>query len=146
MSKKVILIAAAVLMLGAGGGVTWKVSHKSGKASVKQKEKPKTEPMELDEFLVNLADSSESHYLKCTIVLEVIPDPKGGGGGGEGKGSPDTAKIRDAVITTMCKRQMSELVPEAGKIRLKEDIIKDVNRAMQRDAVTEVFFTSFAMQ
>jgi flagellar FliL protein len=144
MPKKIVMIGAAVLVLGAGGAVPVVMNRSHHTTGIKAKPKPVTVPLELDEFLVNLSDRTEQHYLKVTMVLDMVKSAKGEGG--EGKTNPEMAPIRDAIITTMSRRSLAELLAPEGKQALKESIIRDVNRALVRDAVTEVYFTSFAMQ
>jgi flagellar protein FliL len=151
MPKKIVIIGAAVLVLGAGIAVPVVMSRAPSKHAAKAKPKPVLEPMELDEFLVNLADTGEQHFLKCTVVLEVDKAAKGkeAGGGGEGEKagvSPETARMRDTIITTMSRRRFSELLAADGKETLKSSIIHDVNKAFGKELVMEVYFTSFAMQ
>lgn len=144
MPKKIVIIAAAVLVLGAGGAVPVIMHRSSGKQNVVKKPKPITSPLEFDEFLVNLADTAEPHYLKCTLVLEMTKSSKPSQG--EEKGDPDTARIRDAIISTMGRRRFSELLAPEGKEQLKASIIRDVNKALGEERVYEVYFTAFAMQ
>lgn len=144
MPKKAVIIGAAVLVLGAGGAVPVLMHRSGGKKTVAEKPKPVTAPVEFDEFLVNLSDTAESHYLKCTLVLEMTKSTKPAQG--EEKGDPDTARIRDAIISTMGKRHFSELLAPEGKDQLKASIIRDVNKALGEERVYEVYFTAFAMQ
>lgn len=145
MAKKIVIIGAAVTVLAAGGAVPVVLHRSPHKVAALSKPKLETAPMELDEFIVNLADGSEQHYLKCTLVLEMVKSAKSGGGG-EGKEDPDAARIRDAIISTMSRRRFTELLSPEGKTQLKEGIIHDVNKVLGKDAVVEVYFTAFAMQ
>jgi flagellar FliL protein len=145
MPKKVVIIGAAALVLAAGGAVPVMLHRSPSKAAVTVKPKLETKPMELDEFLVNLSDTGDPHYLKCTIVLEMAKSSKPSKGG-ESKDDPDTARIRDTIISTLGKRHFNELLAPQGKDQLKASIVHDVNKALGEDRVTEVYFTAFAMQ
>jgi len=99
--------------------------------------------IEFDEFLVNLADTQDQHYLKTVLVMEVEGEPKESE---EKEMTPETAQIRDAVIATMSRRTFRELLAPEGKNRLRGAIRKDVNRILGEDAVRNVYFTEFTMQ
>lgn len=146
MPKKIVIIIAAILLVGAGAAIPLVLHRAPHTTAARPKPKPQTEPVEMDEFLINLADLNEQHYLKCTLVLEMVKTNNKKSGGEEGDKDPDTARIRDAIITTMGRKHFAELLAPEGKQQLKEAIIRDVNKVLGREAVTEVYFTSFAMQ
>lgn len=141
--KKFIILFSILLLLGGIGGLVASMSGKSAKAAGKVEEKPKElATLQLDEFLVNLADTNEPHYLKAVVVLEII----GGAKEVEEIKATSTARIRDAIITTMSRRHLRELLTVDGKQALKDSIRKEVNRVLEREAVNQVYFTSIAMQ
>ncbi|MHB0912658.1 MAG: flagellar basal body-associated FliL family protein [Armatimonadota bacterium] len=141
--KLPIMIIAAVLAVVclAGGAFIFMKGKKGGH---KKKEVHLTQ-WKLEEFVVNLADSDESRYLKACIVLEVESEGKSGGGHGE-SANPEEAKARDAVISELSKRYLSQLLSEQGKDKLKEDIKTALNSKLEESKVHDVYFTSFAMQ
>ncbi|HEY3266004.1 MAG TPA: flagellar basal body-associated FliL family protein [Armatimonadota bacterium] len=141
MNKKLlIIIIGAITALGAIGGVAVpKMLSGKHKAPVKVAKKYTAVP--LDEFLVNLADGGDPHYLKAVVVMEVGEDPKL-----DDKIKEATPKIRDAMIVTMTKRTFHELLTTGGKQDLREALKADGNRALGPGMVNEVYFTSFAMQ
>ena len=144
--KLLIPIIAGVLVLVAVGGVCFLKFKGNGK----RHEKPKavvaaTTSLKMGDMVVNLADTSEPHYLKVNIVLEVAGRIAGGGGEGEGEGA--SPKMRDAVIEALSARTFNELLTPAGKTSLKESIKAAANKGLGDEAkVTEVFFSDFAMQ
>lgn len=146
--KLLIPIIAGVLVLVAVGGVCFlKFKGKGNKH-----EKPKavveaTTSLEMGDMVVNLADTSEPHYLKVNIVLEVAGTVPESGGEGEGEEKGASPKMRDAVIEALSARTFSELLTPEGKNALKESIKALVNKTLGDEAkVTEVFFSDFAMQ
>ncbi len=143
-----MMIIGAVVVLGLVGGgfgiMKMKKSH-SGKPDVNKVE---LSQWKLEEFLVNLADTDESRYLKAVIVLEVAgeaPKAEGGEGGAAGGGTEEI-KARDAIITAISRRTYSSMLSEEGKVSLKAEIKAALNHAIEDLKVENVYFTSFAMQ
>ena len=143
-----MMIIGAVVVLGLVGGgfgiMKMKKAH-SGKPDVKKVE---LSQWKLEEFLVNLADTDESRYLKAVIVLEVKGTPPASGGGegkGEGGGTAEI-KARDAIITAISRRTYSSMLSEQGKMSLKAEIKEALNSTIEEPKVENVYFTSFAMQ
>jgi flagellar basal body-associated protein FliL len=109
------------------------------------------------EFLVNLADVADSHYLRATISLALPMSALAGGGAeshGEhgGKASPLTQKlkpqepvIRDTIIAVISSKQFKELATPAGKNELKEAIR---TRLQEQLGLTDlaIYFTAFTLQ
>jgi len=142
----IIIALVVVLLLGVGAVAFMKMKGKAhGKAAVKE---GKLTPWKLDEFVVNLADPNEIHYLKVNLVLDMAGEVSGGGGGegGEGGGNPDEPKVRDAIIRELSKKQYAELLSEKGKDELKAELKKAINSQLENAKVANIYFTSFAMQ
>lgn len=136
----VLIIVCAVL----GVAVLGKKSPHKSKADIP--EGPAT-MLSMGEMVVNLADTSETRYLKTDIVLEIhgtMPAAEGGGEGGGG-GSAN-APLRDAIIGVLSSKQFAELNKPGGKDQLKEELMAAVNKRLEEAKVTEVYFNEFAMQ
>jgi flagellar FliL protein len=143
---KIVLIILAVAIVGGLGVVSLTKMGKHGKG--KPEKKIELSTMKLDEFVVNLADRDESHYLKVNLVLEVEGKPKEGGEK-EGEGaeeSPEVAKIRDTVITTLTTRKYNDLLSDKGKTKLKNEMKQELGKSVEGLKVANIYFTSFAMQ
>jgi flagellar FliL protein len=140
---KIILIAilGVVVVLG---GIGFMVFKSKGQAKGAKPEKLPTAEMQLGDFVVNLADTSQVRYLKTTIVLEVEGGKAGGGGHGESTGAD--AKIRDAVIQVLSSKTFAQLSAPDGKEKLKKDLIEAVNERLEEGKAVEVYFNEFAMQ
>lgn len=155
--KILIFLIAGVLLMVALGGVAvvkFKGGHKKHAKAEAEVAAPVTGPkteVDMGEMVVNLADTSESRYLKVNIVLEVEGTMPASGEGEKAGASP---KMRDAVIETLSARTYEELLSPKGKSDLKESIktivnktLKESNKATGQEAkVTDVFFNDFAMQ
>jgi len=135
----IIVAVFCIVVLGAAFFMVQKASAKS-KPAVKKVEKGPV--MTLDEFLVNLADSGNDHFLKVTVGLELdkqtgkTPDAL----------KDDTPLIRDAILSSLSSKSRDQLAPEAGRDKLKADIKKKVNEALGEDDVHGVYFTNFVTQ
>ncbi len=140
--NKTILFLVVGIMLGVvvAFGASKMLLGKS-----KEEKKEKTLPkhtVELDEFVVNLADGS--HYAKVTLALG-IEKPLGGGEGG--KLQPKLlAPIRDAIITVLSSKSMKQLVSGEGKEKLKKELKEKLNELLGDEVVKEVYFTSLTLQ
>lgn len=124
----------------------------------------------LGEFTVNLADSSQRHYLKAEVSIELTKteeetagekESKKGGGhsghGGESSADPNSAieksldqykaAIRDAIIITLSNKTTDELSSVAGKEVVKEQIAQSVDAIMGGEReVIRVSFCQFIIQ
>ena len=138
----IIIVAMLVVCLGVGA-ITFK---KMGRPKVKhatQKQKVELTAWKLEEFVVNLADRAEVHYLKVTLVLEI--QGKSSGGEGDTKSSEE-ARARDTIISVLTRRRYADLLPEEGKIELKSELKAELNSTLEDTKVENIYFTSFAMQ
>jgi len=94
----------------------------------------------LDPFIANLSDEGGNRYLKATFQLEFL-----------GKSVPETfnsraPQIRDTLLTLLSSKSFDEIRTPEGKQELREEIIKRVNQALDRDQVKAVYFTEFIVQ
>ena len=124
--------------------------------------------VDLGDFILNLADEGERHYLKTNVALEiskseepVVEEKKGGHGGHGGHGAPAEPQqselekrlteykpaIRDAVITNLSSKTSVELATVAGKELAKEQILSAVNGILAgQNEVLRVSFGQFIIQ
>ncbi len=138
---KAIIFLVVGLVVGAV--VVFGVSKVIFGKSAGEKKEDKTLPehtIELDEFVVNLADGS--HYAKVTIALG-LEKPLGEGGKLEPK---ILAPVRDTVIAVLSSKSMNELVSGEGKEKLKKDLKEKLNELLGKEIVKEVYFTSLTLQ
>lgn len=101
-------------------------------------------------FTVNIGGGAgESHYLKCAIQLEWEGDhgADAGGGGGHGGGAAldatgqeiekRMAKITDIIINILSAQTYAELMKPAGKQKIKEAIVAEINAILPEPAPVE---------
>lgn len=141
--KSTILFLVVGILLGAvvAFGAS-KVLLGKGKEEKKEEKVLPEHTVELDEFVVNLADGS--HYAKVTIALGL---EKPLGGGEHGKVEPKLlVPMRDTVITVLSSKSMNQLVTNEGKEQLKEELKEKLNKLLGDEVVKQVYFTSLTLQ
>ncbi len=146
--KMIVLGLAGVLLLCGGGGAAWFFmsgeEEKDGKHAkevhVDEHEEEPGPIMELDPFLLNLADRDELRFLKVSIKLE-LDRPE------EETDYPNKVPaIRDALLVLLSSKESQLLRTVNGKRRIREEIMTRVNGVMRKGKVSNVFFTDFIIQ
>ncbi len=147
--KMMMLGLVGVLLLGGGGGAAWFFMGSGDKAEGEKHakkdhdEEHADEPgpvMELEPFLLNLADREELRFLKVTIKVELDrPEEK--------TDYPNKVPaIRDALLVLLSSKESQLLRTVNGKRRIREEIMTRVNGVMSKGKITNVFFTDFIIQ
>lgn len=96
--------------------------------------------IELDSFIVNLADLNARHFLKATIVLEVVDDAA--------KNEVDILlpKIRNDIIMLLSSQTMEDVITMEGKVRLRDAIMARVMRILSEHQLKNIYFAQFVVQ
>jgi flagellar FliL protein len=98
------------------------------------------ETVPLDEFLINLADTDSSHYLKTTIALGLI----------QGKTAEQfkekIPEARDAIIMALSAKSLADVDSTDGKEALKKQLVTSINKELGDSSVGAVYFEGFATQ
>lgn len=94
----------------------------------------------MDPFIVNLADTDQSRYLKIRLNLE----------GNSREQNEEYAKrlpqIKDTVLSILAKKTHQELLDSAGKEKLKEELLKTLNPKLAGFQFKAVYYTEFVIQ
>lgn len=148
--KKMIMLGlAGVLLLSGGGGAAWFFmsggeEEKDGKhAKAAHVDEHADEPgpiMELEPFLLNLADRDEVRFLKVSIKLELDRPEE------ETDYPSRVPAIRDVLLVLLSSKESQLLRTVNGKRRIREEIMTRVNGVMRKGKVSNVFFTDFIIQ
>lgn len=141
MTILIVLVAAVV---GAGGtffmlrGGVKNTAIKPAEAA-----EPPAQTLMLDERTVNLADTSESRYLRVTLALEVT-----GTGKAEELEKEHKPKLLDGLIEVASKHTFKSLLRAEGKQTLRQELLDAFNKALQKNGwkVKEVLYTDFVME
>ncbi len=96
--------------------------------------------VDLDPFVVNLADTSESRFVKVTIKLKLAEagDPK--------EVEAELPSIRDSLLILLSSKEFSSIRTVQGKLELRDEIIERINTVLNGPKVAAVFFTEFVVQ
>lgn len=128
------IVAISALSAGVGGGFL--TSRRGG-------EKDNTKPeatFALEEFTANLADLTEPHYLRVTMVLGLKNEKL------EEEMDKRTPEIRDAILSVLGSKHYAELLPVEGHEKLKKEIVARLAKVLGKGKVIEIYLTSFAIQ
>jgi flagellar FliL protein len=152
--KKIISIVLIALNLSVLGlGVFWvysstlgyespTITEKSLREPAALKEKFALQPMiyTMDKFVVNL-----SGLPKRTIRLQVNLDMIGPEAFQEIMDLENRAKARDKIVRILNEKTFDDLESIQGKLFLKDKIVEEVNRTLDKGLVKDVYFTDFVM-
>jgi flagellar basal body-associated protein FliL len=162
MNKKIIIIAAGALVgvIGAGAGVYFvkpdlipgmaqskvasakdaKKDGKDAKDEPKEKKPAHEVGADLDVFVVNLAGSGPSRYLRTILSLGVKDHHA------KEKLKEFSGPIRHSVIMYLSERKVEELSDPAGKEKLRTALHQQINDAIGEKMVSSVYFKEFLIQ
>jgi flagellar FliL protein len=158
MSNKILILLIGflmVLMLGLGGGLflMWnKLSSINVQANANAAGQPGEPDQEaileqplgtiyaLDTFIVNLADTGGNRYLRITMDLELgIPEL-------ESELDKRLPQIRDSILMILPSKRFEDISPVAGKIALRDEILKTLNGFLVQGEITTIYFKEFVVQ
>ncbi len=151
-SKKMMILAIlVVLLLGGVGGAAWWLlggghgdeRRNGGREEQAMGDQRALEPgpvMELDPFLLNLADRDELRFLKVSIKLELDRPEE------QTDFNAKIPAIRDSLLVLLSSKESQLLRSVNGKRRVREEIMARVNTVMSRGKITNVYFTDFIIQ
>lgn len=120
-----VLLAVAAAILAAGCSFSGKEAAAS----------PSTPMLKLDPIVVNLAEPGR--YVKVTSVFSFYSAAE------EKAAEAETAKLRDAVISTLRKKTTGEMVDTAS---LKKDLLDAANRALRPAEAAGLYFEELLIQ
>jgi flagellar protein FliL len=144
-SLRIMIIAAAALVV-VGGGIGGYFMFAGKKEAAEQKAAaPAVKPvafLDLPDVLVNLASpgGERTQYLKLKIVLEV-PDQMM-----VQQIQPVLPRVMDTFQTYLRELRPSDLEGSAGLYRLKEELTRRVNAAIEPARINAVLFKELLVQ
>jgi flagellar protein FliL len=147
--KKLILLAAPVLLIGALGGGLWFTGVLPGLLGLKHGDQARQEPtkstipvfVDLPDMISNLASApNKPSYLKLQARLELSKQE-------------DVEKVKQAMprLQDMFQTYLREMRPEelrgsAGIYRMREELLGRANVALAPVRVNDVLFTQLLIQ
>ncbi len=110
----------------------------------KKEEKAPEKPgalLEMEPFIVNLADPSGKRYLKLKLAVDAKDEKI------KQELEARMPQIRDSILLLLTSKSYADIAPVAGKIRLRNEILKIINRALIGvGSVHAVYFSEFVVQ
>jgi flagellar protein FliL len=155
--KKIVFIAVAVLVFGAGGaGGWWWYSHRAqaaagqeGEKNAKKAASGESAAVMLEPFLVNLADKESSRFLRVSLQLVIDNKKLAVELGAKEEGGEHAvlkAKLRSAILELLTTKTSDHLVTPEGKTELKKEIAERATHVLGEAEVVDVLFTDFVVQ
>ncbi|MGA8179755.1 MAG: flagellar basal body-associated FliL family protein [Desulfobacterales bacterium] len=140
---KLIIIAAVVLFIGAGGFFGYSKFKKNTNVKAETKKSENVSIIcPLKSFVVNLLDKRGvgKRYLKVTLEVEV--------GKEEGKQLIDShnPQIRDSILLLLSSQTLDEINSMEGKLALKQEILSRMKQILGEGIVQRIYFTEFVVQ
>ena len=126
-------------------GEKGKSSSSSSKESLKSalpEDEEVKQIVELQPFVVNLADTEEARYLRLTVSVGV-----GGGEGGHDKPDPlFITRVRNAMLAVVTGKKSEEILTVEGKSKLRKELLKAAKAASHHPVVEAIYITDFIVQ
>ena len=141
-----LLITLSLFVSSVGGGALWfnsrrHAAHANTTAGAEPRATVKS-VVHLESFVVNLADSDRTAFLKIGIDLGTSQVESKS----EDKTSVVVPKLRDVILGVLGSCQSSDLLAPDGKQKLKEQLVKALHDQTPEASVQEVYFTEFLVQ
>ena len=154
--KKVIIIAVAVTLVvgGVSAGLYFLMPNwlpesirskdvtadaEENQHEVEKKRGPEV-GADLEVFVVNLAGTGTGRYLRTTLSLGVKDEHE------KEHIKEFTGPIRHAVIMFLSEKKVEDLLDPEGKNKLRSELHKQINAAIGKKMVTNVYFKEFLIQ
>ena len=144
-SRKFLVIAALTILLAAGGGGAYwytrtaeaKADHPAPESSVERG------AIAFDPFVVNLADTSASRFLRITVLV-LVDDPKTAAHVKENV--VGVMQARSAILELLTLQTSDRLATPDGKATLKKAIVDRIFTVLNGLKVVDVLFSDFVIQ
>ena len=141
------LLVIVLLAVAGGGGGAYFYFVKAAPAQAKEVEpEPEPEPtgiVELEPFVVNLADTGATRFLRVTLSL-VVQDEEQAKEIDEH--ALEKARVRSAILELLAEQAAETIVTPEGKVELKTMIIERVQHAAHELKVVDVLYSEFVIQ
>ncbi len=118
------------------------VSNAKAVSLLVPKDKEVTKIVELQPFVLNLADKDENRFLRLTLSL-------GLGGEGEEAEKPDPlfiTRARNALLAVLMTKTSSDVLTIEGKVVLRKEMLRAVQRASKEPHVKALYITELIVQ
>lgn len=148
-----LILGTTMLLLLVGGVVAWKTSLATKLVGRGREARPVTkaapgqekqgeigQTFSLGTFIVNLNDPSGRRYLKVRAELELS--------------QPEASKqvermlpqLRDTMILALTSKTYEDISSTEGKVKLRHELLEQLNRDLGNGFLKTVYFTEFVVQ
>ncbi len=121
--------------------VTPKTSSKSAKSlrSALPNDEDVTQIIELQPYIVNLADADQARYLRMSVSLGIA--------GEAAEASPLLiTRVRNAMLAILSDKESSEILSMEGKAKLRKDLLRAAQAAVDEPEIHAIYITDFIVQ
>jgi flagellar FliL protein len=143
--KTLLFVVALVVLLGGAGGGFWFWRKSSAGAPAHAAEPEKKEArgvLNLEPFLVNLADAEASRFLRTTVRLLIESESEAHHFEGD---EVKKARLRSAILELLATQSARTLTTPEGKEALKKSIAERSAQVLKLE-IADVLFTDFVVQ
>ena len=142
--KIVLLLLVAVAGGGAGAYFYFvKTAPLQAKEAKPEPPPPPTGIIPLEPFVVNLADTGATRFLRVTLSL-VVQDEEQAKELEEH--AIEKARVRSAILELLAEQQSEALATPEGKVELKKALTERIAHASHELKVKDVLFSEFVIQ
>ncbi len=149
--KKLIIfiVLGVVLLVGAGAAAYFLLFAKSPPPPEEVAEAQPQEPeeenkpgpfLQLNPFVVNLADPTGRRYIRVKIALELKDEQT------LSEANDRIPQINDTIIMVLSSKTVEEVLAPEGKAELRFEIMNKLNQLLGPGKVRGVYFTQFVVQ
>jgi len=155
--KLIFMMLLLILIAGGGGGGFYYWRHRAAQAAAVAKKDQATdkkahdgaeqsedrdvkEVIELQPFIVNLADKNEARYLRMTISLGI---------GESAEAKPDplvTTKVRNSILAVITNKNSDDILTVEGKAQLRKEMLNAARSAVEKPEIHAIYITDFIVQ
>ncbi|MCY7345120.1 MAG: flagellar basal body-associated FliL family protein [Pyrinomonadaceae bacterium] len=98
--------------------------------------------VELQPFIVNLADSEQARYLRMTVSLGI-------GGESPAEEKPDqvfNSRVRNAILAVLSIKKSEDVLSPDGKAKLRKEILQAAQAVSSESEIEAIYITEFIVQ
>lgn len=99
--------------------------------------------LKIDDVVVNLTGSAESHFLSASLVIEIEPAKKNVS---EEELKEHEPRVKDVIIHTLSAKSDEEVRSMSGREEVREDLRHGLEKALEPMKLKAVYFTEFVVQ
>ncbi len=98
--------------------------------------------IELQPFIVNLADDDQARYLRMTVSVGIAGEE----GEAEKPNPIFITRVRNAMLAVLSVKTSEDVLTVKGKSKLRKELLKAAERASEEPEVKAIYITDFIVQ